>query len=253
MALGRALDDLDRGGKTLAPTFAFLDPFGISGIPFALVRRLLERPRCEAFITFMVDSLNRWLEHPNESIRGHIIDTFGTEEALRIATGPGDRVGQLRDLYQSQLGTVARYVRFFEMRDRNDRTQYLLFFATNHGLGHVKMKEAMWKADPEGAFRFSDATVPEQLVLFETDPTPLLLNLLNDRFQGQSRVEASQVCRFVEDETQFLKTHMKHALRLAEAEGGLLVDTLKADGAKRRAGTFPHGVRMVFLGSSPSA
>jgi len=36
---------------TLAPTFAFIDPFGFSGIPFTLIERLLKCKRSEAFVT----------------------------------------------------------------------------------------------------------------------------------------------------------------------------------------------------------
>jgi hypothetical protein len=39
----------------------------------------------------MVDSINRWLTHPDENIRAHIVETFGTEEAIKIAFGAGDR------------------------------------------------------------------------------------------------------------------------------------------------------------------
>ena len=47
------LDILDREGLNNAPTFAFIDPFGITGLPFYLIERLLKRSRCEALITFM--------------------------------------------------------------------------------------------------------------------------------------------------------------------------------------------------------
>jgi hypothetical protein len=52
------------------------------------------------------------------------------------------------------------------MRDKEGRTVYYLFFATNSALGHLKMKVAMWQVDPLGDFRFSDATNPDQAVLF---------------------------------------------------------------------------------------
>src|SRR5690606_36995480 len=39
--LRNLLDWLDGQGKEIAPTFAFIDPFGFKGIPFALVCRLL--------------------------------------------------------------------------------------------------------------------------------------------------------------------------------------------------------------------
>ncbi len=244
--LRELLDSLDAQGSQLAPTFAFIDPFGFSGIPFALIERLLKRPKCEAFITFMVDAINRFLEHPKDNVVRHIVETFGTEEAIRIAEGAGDRVANLRKLYQSQLQKVARFVRYFEMRDRQDRTQYYLFFATNHELGHVKMKEAMWRVDPDGAFRFSDATNPNQLVLFEQDTTPNLVVELRRRFQGKGEVTGLAVLRFVENETAYLKKHLTAALKAEEAGGRLKVEATKVGGEKRKKNTYPDDARMTF-------
>jgi hypothetical protein len=68
----------------------------------------------------MVGWINRFLEHPNEAIRAHIVETFGTEEAISVAAGTGDRVTNLKNLYQIQLGKAARFVRYFELRNRND-------------------------------------------------------------------------------------------------------------------------------------
>ena len=76
--LSKALDSVAELGSQLAPAFAFIDPFGFSGIPFALIERLLKQQRTEAFITFMVDSINRFLEHPRNSIVQHIAEAFGT-------------------------------------------------------------------------------------------------------------------------------------------------------------------------------
>ena len=127
-------------------------------------------------IAFMVESINRWLKHPDQKIRQHIIDYFDTEECLDIAN-KYKRIQELRELYQAQLRGVARYVRYFEMRNYKNRPIYYLFFATNSKLGFVKMKEAMWTIDPSGEFRFSDATNSKQLVLFEIDPIPELNSL----------------------------------------------------------------------------
>jgi three-Cys-motif partner protein len=164
--LKQALDSIDQSGLRMAPTFALVDPFGFSGIPYSLIQRLLSQRKCEALITFMVDAINRFLAHPDGAIVKHIVDAFGTDEALKIANAPGDRIERLRCLYQEQLRRVARFVRYFEMRDKEGRTVYYLFFATNSALGHLKMKVAMWQVDPLGDFRFSDATNPDQAVLF---------------------------------------------------------------------------------------
>lgn len=243
---GSVLASIESDKYELAPTFAFIDPFGFSGIPFSVIERLLGHKRCEVFITFMVDAINRFLEHPEEKVVQHIVGAFGGAEAVKIAKGPGDRIVKLRELYQSKLSSVAKYVRFFEMRDRQDRTQYYLFFATNNQLGHLKMKEAMWKVDPDGDFRFSDATDPGQLVLFEADPTQVLAAQIRDEFRAKGTVTGFQVRTFVENQTPYLKKHMTGALRREEASGQLRVDETKADGKKRRANTFPDEARLTW-------
>jgi len=181
--LAPLLTQAETENKSLPPTFVFIDPFGFSGIPFKLVSQFLKQPACEIFITFMVDAINRWLEHPNPEITQHIEDVFGTKEAVTIASGGGNRVASLRILYQKQLQDVAKFVRYFEMRDSADRIQYYLFFASNNRLGHLKMKEAMWMVNPGGEFQFSDATNPNQLVLLETDSTAALIDTLLNQFK----------------------------------------------------------------------
>jgi hypothetical protein len=75
----------------------------------------------------MADSINRFLEHPDQQIKKHINDVFGTEEALDIAQTNDHRIEALRLLYQKQLQQCANFVRYFEMRNENDRPIYYLF------------------------------------------------------------------------------------------------------------------------------
>ena len=243
--LRQLLDKLDKQGLQIAPTFAFVDPFGFKGLPFDLIQRLLKNPRTEVFVNIMADSINRFLDHPDAQIRQHIIELFGTAKALEIASGSEDRIPALRLLYQQQLTQCAKYVRYFEMRDVHNRTVYYLFFASNNSLGHLRMKEAFWKVDTSTGFLFSDATNPDQLVLFEYDETPTLAKELQARFVGQS-LPVGQVQRFVVDETAFLPSHMKAALRLLENNNGIVVESLKQDGKKRRKNTFPDNVIVEF-------
>ena len=240
------LDDIDANGLQIAPTFAFIDPFGFKGLPFGLVKRLLGNPKTEVFINVMVDSINRFLEHPDAQTTQHIATLFDTPKALDIANSADNRIAALRMLYQEQLKKCAKYVRFFEMRNSQGRTIYYLFFATNHPLGHVKMKEAFWKIDESSGYRFSDATNPYQPVLFEIDDTPTLANDLHNHFINQ-KVAVAQVKTYVENQTPFIATHMRKALILLENDQRILVDPLKIGGEKRRKGSFPENVSMQFI------
>ncbi len=243
------LDSIDEKGKSLAPAFAFIDPFGFSGIPFELIERLMGYKSCEAFINFAVDPINRFLDHPDEAIVQHIVEAFGTDEVRAIAKSQGDRIYKLRELYQSRLKSVAKYVRYFEMRDKRNRAQYLMFFASNDELGHLKMKEAMWRVDPYGDFSFSDATAQGQSVLFGAEETaiPQLAETLRKRYTGQANLKVLIMRKFVENETSFLAKHMKAALRQEETENRIMVSELKSDGKRRRKGSFPDEVTLKWV------
>jgi three-Cys-motif partner protein len=245
--LGKTLDELDCGGGQIAPTFALIDPFGFSGIPYTLIQRLLSKNKCEVLITFMVDSMNRWLTHPEDSIKGHIVETFGTDEAIKIARGVGDRATALKDLYHRQLKRAARFVRYFEMCDRDGRLVYYLFFASNNPLGHLKIKEAMWKVDPLGDFTFSDSTNPNQHVLFSSPSVAPLATELIIKFRGADEIAVKKAETFVNDDTAYLRKHLGESLRQLEAEGRLKVAEMKSNGKKRRKSSYPNEALVTFL------
>ncbi len=155
--LTQILDDIDRRGRQLAPTFAFIDPFGFKGASFSLTSRLLSNQRTEVFINIMIGFVNRFAEHPNSTDREHIKDLLGaSEEEIDNVVASPDRILAFRQLYQDKLRQHARFVRFFEMRDHRNRPIYYLFFASNHPKGHEKMKVAFWKVDNQSGFKFSD-------------------------------------------------------------------------------------------------
>jgi hypothetical protein len=193
-----------------------------------------------------MDSINRFLEHPDEQTKQHIVSLFGTPEVLDIALSKENRLTELRLLYQRKLKECAKFVRYFEMRNEHNRTIYYLFFATNHPLGHVKMKEAFWKVDSSSGFRFSDATNPNQLVLFEVGETDRLAQEIHDHFEHQ-KVLVEEIKRYVEDQTPFLAKHMRKVLKLLEDDKKITVSSYKKGGKKRRKGTFPEDVMIEFV------
>lgn len=244
-SLSRVLDDLDRIGAAIAPTFAFIDPFGIKGLPFELIARLLRRDHCEVLITFMNISIQRFVTELPEQV-GSLIGSDGA--ATEIAAS-GDRVLRARQLYLESLRSVARFVRFFELRDRKDVPIYDLFFATNHPKGHIRMKEAMWKVDGGGTYSFSDGIDPRQATLFSPTPGRDYAPELWQQFRGTT-VRSEKVLEHTRDQTAFLEKHARDALKLLETDGldgrRITVAPTKADGKPRKKRTYPDGSTITF-------
>jgi hypothetical protein len=136
-------------------------------------------------------------------------------------------------------------VRFFEMRDQNNKVIYYLFFAGNHPKGHEKMKEAFWRVDRQNGYKFSDRTDPNQPVLFEMDPSLELARILKTQYSGMNKL-SQDVITFVVDETAYISTHCRRALAHLENNSEIRVESNKVDGKKRIKGTFPPGVVIHF-------
>lgn len=244
--IGGILDNLESTKQILAPSFVFIDPFGFSGIPFSIIKRLLTMPKVEVFITFMVDRINQFISDKNNN--QHIIELFGSDEVLDlIEKNPGKRYDVLRTFYQKQLLEVAgaKFVRYFTMKNIDDRPIYDLFFATKHRSGHTKMKEAMWSIDNEGLYQFSDGTDQKQIVLFQPDTRKELFDIINKE-RTKDKYEVGRIRMFVEDKTAFLEKHMRESLKYAEENDLINVDLIKSNGDKRRGKTFPDEVIINF-------
>ncbi len=220
-----------------APGFVLVDPFGWTGIPMRIMTDLLKRPSTELLVNFMFEEINRFLAHKDQ--RENFDALFGCKDWHKAEELSGHvRKNFLHDLYRQQLHRVAgaRYVRSFEMLNDRGASDYFLFFATQNLLGLQKMKEAMWRVDPVGGVRFSDATDFNQHVLFEPKPDKRLLRrMIEERFSGK-RAAVRDVELFVLEDTAFHAGHYKTVLREMEGTGRLSpVDPLP----KRRKGTYP--------------
>ncbi|HSV74933.1 MAG TPA: three-Cys-motif partner protein TcmP [Chthonomonadales bacterium] len=249
--IDRTLNECGEGAPPLGAAFAFIDPFGISGVPFHVIERLLRRPKAEVLVSFMVDSINRFKTSSGTKVTHHIREVLGVRSAQDMVRIADLDVDGLRDWYAKSLTGVARFVRMFGMRDKRDRRVYYLYFATNHSLGHEKMKEAMWRVDPSGSFAFSDATNPDQLVLFNQDPAGEVALLLRKRYGDGTHVHAECVREFVVDQTAYLAKHCGAALKELEREGRIAVEPRRADGSTRTRGTFPVGTVIRWVSAQP--
>ena len=241
------LDKIEEHKKLLAPCFVFIDPFGFSDTPFEIIKRLMANPRCEVFVNFMFEEINRFKSHPNQQIGEHLDRLFGTtgwREALYLNTAEKQRRA-LHDTYLIQLRQVAKYVRSFKMLNKNNGTDYFLFFASNNIKGLEKMKEAMWKADPQGEFEFSDYTESLGLMnLFDQPNFELLKSQLIKKFSGLE-VPVEILREFVIGETAFLASHFKTQILKPMEDVGEL-EASRKDAKPRKKGTYADGTWLKF-------
>lgn len=112
-----------------------------------------------------------------------------------------DRVRFLLSLYQKRLldSTPAKYVLTSEMVGRDGNTVYWLVFATKHPKGCQVMKEAMWKVDPTGTYRYFDSAAGvRRFVLDEEDPgwARQAQSEVYDHFRGK-RVPVEEIEDFI--------------------------------------------------------
>lgn len=249
-AVKKLLNQLNEQKTRLAPSFVFIDPFGYSGIPFSLIKRIMENPNCEVFITFMYEEINRFAQDTKSD---KILDeTFGTDKwrDVRKETDPNKRCYYLHDLYKNQLQHEAgiKFVRSFKMINNMNRTDYFLFFGTNELTGLKKMKEAMWRVDETGSFQFSDATYdPNQAFLFELEPNYVKLkNIILKNFKGKA-VSVEELENYILTETPFTQNHYKRAILAKMEKANPPEIKVKSKDPKRKRGTFPPQTIIQFL------
>jgi three-Cys-motif partner protein len=244
---GKTLEDIEKAGRSLAPTFAFIDPFGYAQASMRLSGRFLQFDRCEVLIYVPLLFINRFLSRPEQE--NALTTLFGSDEwkAARYLRGEA-RLQLLHNLFQTQLKRVCGldYVRSFEIVTAHRNSGYHLFFGTKHELGLQKMKEAMWRIDPAAGQQFADSTSGDQTTLFQPEPnTTQLRSALRGHF-GDGAFSIDDAERYALIETPYLPSHVKiRTLKPLEMAGQIEIVRAK-DG--RRRGTYPPGTTMRFVG-----
>ncbi len=238
------LDKLEQDNQRMAPAFVMLDPFGVSDTPHRLVRRILQHPKSEVYISFMYEHLNRF--KLTKEFGSHLDELFGTEEWREGSSinDPAERKSFFYDLYERQLRAAgAKHVVRFELFEGN-RLVYAIFFATQNWHGADVMKQAIWRLDPLGDFRFVGSrtgTLFDSITQFDTRP---LHAILKKRFGSDAWTTIDDIEAFVgSSETDYHTGQLKKPLlRPLEDTGLLEVDPT----SRNRRGTYPSGTRLRF-------
>ena len=207
-SMSDVIDELDEQGKRMAPALVMIDPFGISGMPMEVIRRILANQKCEVYVSFMWEAMNRFVSQPE--FEAPMDGLFGSGEWRRAKQlVGGERKDFLHGLYQSQLKEAgAKQVVHFHLFAGN-RLKYSIFFGTGHTKGSDRMKKAIWKVAPWGDFQFRGGRQDQMVLLgLETPDLGPLQRQLQDHYSGQGWVTVQDVLDFVRsDKTIYHDTH----------------------------------------------
>lgn len=239
------LDNIDAQRRILAPAFVMIDPFGVSDTPMSVIKRILQNPKSEVYVSFMYEFIRRFLERPG--FESHLDSLFGTE-LWREAKDIPDFQEQkrfLQGLYTDQLKKAgARYVVHFDLYEGN-RHVYSIFFGTKNLDACDLMKQAIWKVAPFGDYEFRGARSGQ--LAFEDGLVDLTIleNELRQRFSVGSPIRIEALEEFIKsDETDFYSGHLKRkTLKPLEDAGRLEV----VSSPRKKKGGFPDGTVVRFV------
>ena len=158
-SLRELVDDLDQHNQSLAPLFAFVDPFGFT-LSMDLLNDLLAFPRCELFINFMSRFVDMAIRQPVQA--SNLDSLFGCPDWRNFAgiNHYQERVNKTMTLFSHQL--KAKFVTHMNMIAANKVLKYVLLHASNHPKGRELMKESMWAVVPDGSFTAFERDNPSQ-------------------------------------------------------------------------------------------
>ncbi|KQQ65406.1 three-Cys-motif partner protein TcmP [Microbacterium sp. Leaf320] len=223
---GRKLaESLEAKGAKIAPTFAFIDPFGYTGLPMDLIKSLFGNSQSEVLVNFMVGSVQRFIERDGQEAAIESLFGLPASDVMAGKLTDAKRVEHLRDVYMRQLRDVGgfEYVRSFAMTNFTGNVSYYLVHGTHHREGVKLMKAAMWKADPGGGTTFQDRLHGVE-VLFDAEPdtAPLRAELLS-YFAERHEVPIDEIEWHTVLNTPYRETHVRPILTALEKDGTINV------------------------------
>jgi three-Cys-motif partner protein len=216
---GPLVSGLEQKGANLAPTLAFVDPFGYKDLDRDLMGRILRFPKCELLVTYMTGFMDRFSYDASheDSIKATLgIDDNVLASIRAIATREERDLEWLR-LLNNGIVTAAerqaaaastplpRIMRLsFKLSDQSNNVLFYLVYFTKNLVGIDVMKGAMYRASRDWSYAFSDYNfVPDQTQLFDyTDEKAWLKDaaeVVYSKFKGRKLVSFPEIRDFVRD------------------------------------------------------
>ena len=213
--LRHLVDTMNQHNQALAPSFAFVDPFGFT-LSMELLNDLLAFRSCELLINFMYRYVDMAIHHPAQA--SNMDSLFGCQDWRQLANieDPREREDKTIALFSHQL--KAKFVTHINMIGDNGVLKYVLLHASNHPRGRELIKESMWTVVPDGSFKAFERDTPDQLVLIEPEPNlEPLKDLLWKNFAGR-QIRMQEIYNWLLQEL-YLEKHVHQALRDYRKQG----------------------------------
>jgi three-Cys-motif partner protein len=222
------LDQLDADGVELAPSLAFVDPYGYS-LSGALLNRFLKAGTTELLLNFMSKYIDIAIKATDKD---EILDAlFQTRQwrDLRAIADRTERINAAINLFAA--GLQAQYKRWVFMRGDADEIKYILLYATNHVAGLRQFKKSIWAVIPDGSYTAYQKDRPEQGELIGSSVEPpynKVRDLLWRKFADKVANLERDIYPVI-NESPYLDTHANYVLKEDFREGRIRC----VDGASR--------------------
>jgi three-Cys-motif partner protein len=243
--LNGILDEIKILPGGIPPTFAFIDPFGATGVPFSHVAEILKHRSCEVLINLDSDGIGRLAAAQAIEKNQKNLDAIFGGDMWRSALEPHAKLpllcSQVLALYKSRLRSLpgVEYFFAFAMRSKREMLNYHLVFASQHWLGLEKMKETMKAVDQSGSYSFSDDTVGQVYFDFSdaVEPARRMLKELAGKWRPYGDYR-----KFALNESPF--SNPKAILRYLKSQGKVEVQWI---GEPSKTGFPEKRIRFIML------
>jgi len=215
---------LSNNEKEFNPSFFFIDPFGFK-INFKTIEKIMKVTKSEVLINFMYNSVNRFLI---DNIESTLNKLFNCEDWKKYKNTTINREKEIVKLYRDQLKQIADFVISCRVCfPTKRRTYYYLYHLTKHVLGCSVMKSCIaqhckgrleYLGSGGGQMTFND--IPELRI---NEIEKYILNKYHE-----TKKEYIQLIRENIDNTSFLESEIKKALKSLEKENKICIKRIES-------------------------
>lgn len=227
------------------PTFAFVDPFGFTGVPLEVIKALMAVEHVEVLLTFMARDMSRFLTL--DTVEATLTDFFGGDAWKRCAQPNEDErteclLLRYQEVVRPEIALYATPFRVFE--DVRQATLYYLVHLTNHPLGMRRMKEAMVTQSSDMTFWPITVRPKDQLALDvgEGEPWPSLQRHLLEHYD-QRTLSFEELLNEDYPQAWWVEKHYRSALLELEVRDDVPVSV--ARDRTTPTGRTPRGLKLT--------